>query len=117
MDAVAPNTTENTGLSPQAKIKSVDELVTIVANHKMDGEDIVHCHGVFDLLHPGHMQHLQAAREHGDRLVVTITPDRYVNKGPGRPVFNQRIRAETLAQLSSVDYVAINEWPTAVEII
>ena len=83
----------------------------------MDGEAVVHCHGVFDLLHPGHMQHLQAARQHGDRLVVTITPDRFVNKGPGRPVFNQRVRAETLAQLASVDYVAINEWSTAVEVI
>lgn len=49
--------------------------------------------------------------------MVTITPDRFVNKGPGRPVFNQRIRAETLAQLASVDYVAINEWSTAVEVI
>lgn len=49
--------------------------------------------------------------------MVTITPDRFVNKGPGRPVFNQRVRAETLAQLASVDYVAINEWSTAVEVI
>jgi len=53
----------------------------------------------------------------GDVLVVTITPDRYVNKGPGRPAFNEKHRAEAIAALDVVDYVAINEWPTATETI
>ena len=51
----------------------------------------------------------------GDILVVTLSPDRYVDKGPGRPVFSEDLRAECLAALSCVDYVAINEWPTAEE--
>ena len=51
----------------------------------------------------------------GDILVVTVTPDRYVDKGPGRPVFDQNLRAESIAALECVDYVAINEWPTAEE--
>lgn len=78
---------------------------------------IVLCHGCFDLLHPGHIKHLQKAKELGDILVVTVTPDRFVNKGPGRPVYNENIRLEALAALDCVDFVALNKWPTAYETI
>ncbi len=84
---------------------------------RVEGRAVVQCHGVFDLLHPGHIRHFEAARRHGDVLVVTVTPDRFVHKGPGRPAFNQRLRAESVAALECVDYVAVNEWPTAVETI
>ena len=99
------------------KIKTLDELEKIVKDLKKRGKTVVLCHGVFDLLHPGHIKHFEAARKEGDTLVVTLTEDRYVGKGPGRPVFNQRLRAETIASLACVDYVAINRWPTAVELI
>lgn len=99
------------------KIKPLAELAEIISGLKAQGKGIVHCHGVFDLMHPGHIRHLEASRREGDVLVVTVTPDEYVNKGPGRPVFNQRLRAETLAALQCVDFVAINECPTAVEAI
>jgi len=49
----------------------------------------------------------------GDILVVTVTPDKYVDKGPGRPVFCDILRAESIAALECVDYVSINKWPTA----
>ena len=49
----------------------------------------------------------------GDVLVVTISPDEYVDKGPGKPVFSQQLRAESIAALECVDYVAVNKWPTA----
>jgi bifunctional ADP-heptose synthase (sugar kinase/adenylyltransferase) len=49
----------------------------------------------------------------GDILVVTVTPDQYVDKGSGRPVFDQYLRTESIAALECVDYVAINRWPTA----
>ncbi len=101
----------------ESKIKTLADLTDIIASHKADGQRIVHSHGVFDLVHPGHIRHLEEAKQQGDVLIVTVTPDRYVNKGPGRPVFNQRLRAETLAALQCVDYVAINEWPTAAEAI
>ena len=78
---------------------------------------IVHCHGVFDLLHIGHIRYLKKSKELGDVLVVTITPDKYVNKGPHRPAFPEELRAEALASLECIDYVAINKWPTAVETI
>ena len=56
-------------------------------------------------------------QKNGDILVVTVTPDKYVNKGPDRPVFNQSLRAEALAALQSVNFVAINKWSTAIETI
>jgi rfaE bifunctional protein nucleotidyltransferase chain/domain len=100
-----------------SKIKTLEDLASLVGDLKSEGKTIVLCHGVFDLIHPGHIRHFQAARREGDVLVVTLTPDKYVGKGPGRPVFNQDLRAETLASLSCVDHVAINEWPTAVDTI
>ncbi len=99
------------------KIKTLDELEEIIKQLKVQDKTVVHCHGVFDLMHPGHVRHLEAAKDSGDMLVVTVTPDEYVGKGPGRPVFNQHLRAETIGAMQSVDYVAINEWPTAVKTI
>ena len=96
------------------KIYSLKSLSKIIQRDKKKTRTIVHCHGVFDLLHVGHIKHLKKAKELGDKLVVTLTSDRYVNKGPGRPVFNQTLRSEVLAAIDSVDYVAINDTPTAV---
>jgi rfaE bifunctional protein nucleotidyltransferase chain/domain len=97
------------------KIFEFDKLAEKLGELKSAGEKIVHCHGCFDLMHPGHIKYFQAARNMGDCLVVTVTPDRYVDKGPGRPVFNQNLRAECIAALECVDFVAINKWPTAEE--
>ncbi len=99
------------------KIKNFEKLVEIAHSLRAKKKRIVLCHGVFDLLHPGHIRHLESAKQQADTLIVTLTKDEMVKKGPGRPVFNQRLRAESLAALSCVDYVAINEWPTAVEAI
>lgn len=99
------------------KITTVAELAELLSSLRAQGESIVHCHGCFDLLHIGHIRYLQKASRLGDVLVVTVTPDCYVNKGPHRPAFPQAFRAEALAALDCVDYVAINEWPTAVETI
>ena len=99
------------------KIRSLSELRAIVDRLRGDGKTIVHCHGVFDLLHPGHIRHLAAAKREGDILVVTVTSDRFVNKGPGRPAFPEHLRAESIAALGVVDLVAINDRPSAVEAI
>jgi rfaE bifunctional protein nucleotidyltransferase chain/domain len=105
------------GRGGNQKIVSLDELAELVRKHRDVGERIVHCHGVFDLVHPGHIRHLESAAEHGDVLVVTVVADHHVRKGPNGPVFNQRLRAETLAALECVDYVALNESFTAVDAI
>src|SRR5262245_58630364 len=100
-----------------SKIHPLPELVPLFEAHRAAGRRIVHCHGVFDLLHIGHIRHFEQARKLGDVLVVTLTPDRFVNKGINRPAFTESLRAEFLSSLRSVDYVAINRWPTAVETI
>lgn len=96
------------------KIKPIKELAELLAPLHAK-KKIVHCHGVFDLLHIGHIRHFEQAKRMGDVLVVIVTPDRYVDKGPHRPAFPEMLRAEAIASLSCVDYVAINQWPTAEE--
>lgn len=96
------------------KIFSLKNLARVLHREKKKSKIVVHCHGVFDLLHIGHIKHLKKAKEFGDKLAVTITSDRYVNKGPGKPVFNEMLRSEAIASLESVDYVAISDTPTAV---
>ena len=95
------------------KILEIRELPDQVARCRSEGKTIIHCHGCFDLMHPGHIKYLQAAKRMGDVLVVTISPDRFVDKGSDRPVFNETLRAESIAALECVNYVAINKWPTA----
>jgi len=95
------------------KILQLHKLAEKLEELKGQGKKIVHCHGCFDLMHPGHIKHFQAAKNMGDLLVVTLSPDKYVDKGPERPVFNENLRAESIAALECVDYVAVNKWPTA----
>lgn len=97
------------------RIFSFSELVDAVETLRREGRRVVLCHGVFDLLHIGHIRYLRQARKLGDALVVTVTPDRFVDKGPGRPAFSEVLRAEAVSALDGVDAVAINEWPTAEE--
>lgn len=99
------------------KIVSLKELSSIINKAKSFNYSVVQCHGVFDILHVGHKRHLEEAKSFGDILVVTVTPDRFVGKGPDRPIFDESLRTEMLAGLEIVDYVAINEYPTAVEAI
>lgn len=97
------------------KILEMEELARRVKALKRAGKKIVHCHGCFDLMHPGHIKYFESAKKMGDILVVTVTPDHYVDKGPGRPVFKQQLRADSIASLECVDFVAINKWKTAEE--
>lgn len=104
-------------VTPSGKVLAIDALADVCARLRGEGKTIAHCHGAFDLLHPGHIRHLQAARRKADVLVVTVTQDRFIRKGPGRPVYDEQVRAESLAALAVVDYVATSPWPTGVETI
>ena len=84
---------------------------------RREGRRIVQCHGTFDLIHPGHIIHLEEAKALGDVLVVTVTDEKHVNKGPGRPCFNDELRARTLAALECVDFVLLVPFTAAVEAI
>src|SRR4029079_16501960 len=83
------------------------------------GKRVVFTNGVFDLLHPGHVRYLQAARAEGDALIVGVNSDRSVRaiKGPSRPVTPEKERAEILAALACVGVVAVFDEDTPAEII
>lgn len=97
------------------KIVELGALAERSRELRAQGKRVVLCHGTFDLMHTGHIRYLQRAKQEGDALFVTVTADAYVNKGPGRPVFNEHLRAENLAALACVDLVAINCAVSAVE--
>jgi len=97
------------------KVVELEKLAEIISDLKKEGKKVVQCHGVFDLMHIGHIRHFNSAKKFGDVLIVTITPDQHVNKGPTRPAFTENLRAEAIASLDVVDYVAINKWQRATE--
>ena len=84
---------------------------------KKAGKKTVLCHGVFDLVHPGHIQHFEQAKGYGDVLIVSITSEKYVRKGPGRPFFNDNLRMKFLCEMECVDYVMLSECYTVDDII
>jgi len=96
------------------KILDLSSLKEISQNLRSKKKKIIHCHGTFDLIHAGHYRHFQDSKNLGDILFVTITGDKFVNKGPNRPVFNEYLRAEMIASLSYVDYVSVVNDQTAV---
>jgi len=101
----------------RSKIKTISELGDIIKGIQADNKKVVLCHGCFDLVHIGHIKHFHAAKQYGDVLVVTVTPDRFINKGPGRPIFKETYRLETLSNLEVVDYVALNDDQDAVSVL
>src|SRR6478735_7408453 len=101
------------------RVLSLDEAVTLASALRADDKIVVFTNGVFDILHPGHVRYLQAARAEGDALIVGINSDRSVraNKGPDRPVNTEAERAEVVAALASVDAVVIFDEDTPHRII
>jgi rfaE bifunctional protein nucleotidyltransferase chain/domain len=90
-------------------ILSIDEAAAFVREQQQHGRRVVFTHGVFDLLHPGHVRYLTAARREGDVLLVAVQSDRAARaaKGPSRPVMPDRERAEILDALAVVDAVVV----------
>ena len=99
------------------KIILINEIEKKLKKIKKQKKKIVHCHGVFDLLHPGHLMHFNSAKKFGDILVVSVTSDKYVNKGFNRPYFDLNTRIKMISELSVVDFVCESNHPSAVEII
>ena len=104
-------------MSSGHKIIDFGEAPAVFERLRAEGKKIVQCHGTFDLIHPGHIYHLEEAKGYGDLLVVTLTAEKFVNKGPGRPYFNDALRSKSLAALECVDYVVIIPYAAAVEAI
>ncbi|MCE9592503.1 MAG: adenylyltransferase/cytidyltransferase family protein [Planctomycetes bacterium] len=100
------------------KIRGLSQLAPFAEQCRADGRVIVHCHGCFDIVHPGHLRYLQFARQQGDVLVVSLTGDDAIEKSDGtRPYVPQEYRAESLAALEFVDHVVIVDGPTAEPVI
>ncbi len=97
-----------------SKIFSLDKLPEVIDRHD---RKIVLAHGCFDPLHAGHVKHLEEAKGMGDVLVVTVTGDYYAEKGPNRPAFPAEMRAIVVAALECVDFVAINNYASAIKAI
>jgi rfaE bifunctional protein nucleotidyltransferase chain/domain len=99
-------------------VLALQEAVAFVERLRADGTRIVFTNGVYDLLHPGHVRYLQAARAQGDALIVGVNSDRSarVNKGAGRPINRESERAEVVAALEAVDAAVIfdEETPHAI---
>ena len=96
---------------------NLENLGKVAKIIKRKGKKIGLCHGVFDVLHAGHISHFEEVKKKCDYLFVTITEDKFVNKGPNRPVNNHYFRAKVLESLRQVDYVAINFSPDATKSI
>jgi rfaE bifunctional protein nucleotidyltransferase chain/domain len=90
-------------------VLAIDELERALAADRAAGRTVACANGVFDLLHVGHVRYLQAASEEAHRLVVAVNTDASVRrlKGEGRPVLDERARAELVAALRGVDYVVL----------
>jgi D-beta-D-heptose 7-phosphate kinase/D-beta-D-heptose 1-phosphate adenosyltransferase len=105
---------------PSASVTSWDAAAALARSIQSRGRSVVFTNGVFDLLHPGHVRYLRAARRLGDVLVVGLNSDRSVrrlDKGPERPLVRERDRAEVLAALEMVDYVTVFGGDTPYELI
>ncbi len=102
-----------------AKIKPIDDAAAVAREVRDAGGTVVMTNGCFDILHPGHIELLERARDAGDLLVVALNSDGSTRrlKGAGRPVFEQLERAEILAALESVDVVCVFDADTPLDTI
>ncbi len=96
------------------KIKTAQELRAIIGDRPRENS-VVMCHGVFDVVHPGHVRHLLYAKSLGSILIASITADRHIVKGVYRPHIPQELRAANLAAFEMVDYVLIDTHAEPIE--
>tara|TARA_Y100000591_G_scaffold176848_2_gene152772 strand:+ start:9212 stop:10732 length:1521 start_codon:yes stop_codon:yes gene_type:complete len=97
------------------KIYSLSDLAKILEKKRDSGNKIVMCHGVFDLIHLGHIEHFKKAKQYGDLLVVTTTSDEFINKGPGKPFFSAELRKRVLSNIECIDFVTEIDDTTAIK--
>ena len=99
------------------KILNINILRDKLIKLKKKRKKIVLCHGAFDLIHPGHLKHFEESKKFGDILVVTITSDKYIEKGLQNPFYDQNTRLNYIKQLKIVDAAFIVNEPSAVSAI
>lgn len=89
------------------KILLLEDLVKKVEELKKAGKTVVQSHGIFDLIHPGVIAHLNSAKSQGDVLIATVIKDKDVRRGPGRPIFPENLRLENVISLEQVDFACL----------
>src|SRR3989338_4195217 len=101
------------------KIIGFGAAVKKISEFKQANKTVGLCHGGFDLLHPGHIKHLESAAKLCDCLFVSITSDKYValRKGNGRPIFSDKLRAYAVASIKYVDYAVISDFELATDVM
>lgn len=99
------------------KIKSVDEIKNIIGDIQTRSKIVGMCHGCWDIIHPGHLRHIEYIREKVDILICSVTPDKFITKGQDRPYVPENLRAKNLSFINIVDYVFIDENSTPIESI
>jgi cytidyltransferase-like protein len=99
------------------KILTAESAPSVIQALRENGKTIALCHGVFDLVHIGHLRHFKEAASLADVLIVSVTGDAWVNKGPNRPIFSESLRAENVATLEYVDFAIVNMAASAVPAI
>lgn len=88
------------------KIYNLKNLALIIKQKKKINKKIILCHGVYDVVHLGHIEHFKKAKSYGDILIVTTTNDKFINKGPNRPYFSCEVRKKFLESIEHIDYVS-----------
>ena len=102
---------ESLGQRYKHKIKTPEEIAQLVGERPRMHK-VIMCHGVFDVVHPGHLRHLLYAKSKADVLVASLTADVHIAKGQYRPHVPQELRAINLAAFEIVDFVIIDPEPT-----
>jgi rfaE bifunctional protein nucleotidyltransferase chain/domain len=102
-----------------APVLTIDAAATWAGDQRRAGRRVVFTNGVYDLVHPGHIEYLEAAKAAGDVLIVAVNSDRSVhaNKGPSRPILPEAERAELIAALRVVDAVVIFDAETPADVV
>jgi len=101
----------------RTEISTLTNLLQEIESLKSNNKTIGLCHGCFDMLHIGHLNHFFTAKKNCDILIVSVTADEYVNKGPYRPVVTEKDRATMILNQKPVDFVLINKRDGAVNLL
>ena len=99
------------------KLFSSKELCKITQKLKKENKSVALLHGVFDILHVGHVAYFEEIKKYSQILIISVTDDEFINKGPGRPMFKIKERVKMLTQLDLVDYITISKSETAEKVI
>ena len=93
----------------EKKLINFNKISQTISKLKLKNKKIVHCHGVFDFFHLGHLKYFKSAKSYGDYLIVSLTSDRFVKKGFNRPFYKANQRVELLSSIDLIDFIVISD--------